>query len=281
MKKTKGPKENYRHMFLRSWSKEFFQTCPSHLVILLGVGLHPIIGLNVRFFCSDGASPNRSFYNIHSAFDKSNVSKDGVVYWTWNRYSFPRRKIFFISDVPHLMKTARNNFANSGAHSHSRNLIIDGTEVSWQHIVKLLEIDLCVADREALGLYKTKLTPEHVYLTPRSKMNVSLAVQVFSKSVYNLLAVQNLDCTVQTRKFIIFMIKFFDCLNICNECEGKLSRKSDLLPYTSVHNSRLSWLKEDFLQFINSWQEEAKGRSELTKTKRGKWTLSLKMIKEL
>ena len=175
-----------------------------------------------------------------------------MIYWAWNNYSF------FISDVPHLIKTARNNFANSRAHSHSRNL-----------------------DRQTLGLYKTKLTLEHVYLTPRSKMNVSLAVQVFSKSVYNLLAVQNLDCTVQTRKFIIFMIKFFDCLNICNECEGKLSRKSDLLPYTSVHNSRLSWLKEDFLQFINSWQEEAKGRSELTKTKRGKWTLSLKMIKEL
>ena len=48
---------------------------------------------------------------------------------------------------------------------------------SWQHIISLLEYDLGPA-RVAPGLRQTKLTPEHAFLAPQSRMNVSLAGQV-------------------------------------------------------------------------------------------------------
>ena len=41
--------------------------------------------------------------------------------WTWNPFD-KSRKIFFISDVPHLLKTTRNNLENSLFNRNSRNL---------------------------------------------------------------------------------------------------------------------------------------------------------------
>ena len=85
------------------------------------------LGFHVRTFVCDGASPNRKFFKMHLLEDKSNV-KDGVVYWTWNKYR-RNSKIYFICDPPHLIKTIRNNLENSGANKNTRNLI-----VSVQHL---------------------------------------------------------------------------------------------------------------------------------------------------
>ena len=61
-------------------------------------------------------------------------------------------------------------------HSISCFIPLDGMSISWQHIISLLEYDLGPA-RVAFGLRQTKLTSEHVFLAPRSRMNVSLAAQ--------------------------------------------------------------------------------------------------------
>ena len=50
-------------------------------------------------------------------------------------------------------------------------------QISWQHVISLLDFNIG-RNRCAPGLRMTKLTPEHVFLTPRSRMNVSLAAQV-------------------------------------------------------------------------------------------------------
>lgn len=54
-------------------------------------------GLNVMAFCCDGASPNRKFYKMHGDSSKE------LVYKTANPYC-KEREIFFICDVPHLVK---------------------------------------------------------------------------------------------------------------------------------------------------------------------------------
>ena len=84
------------------------------------------IGLKVVFFTCDGASPNRRFYQLHELNDGENISDDGVVYWCWNRFSDfdEERKIYFICDVPHLIKTTRNNLENSHGHNNTRNLMV-------------------------------------------------------------------------------------------------------------------------------------------------------------
>ena len=60
---------------------------------------------------SDGASPNRKFFRMHSSMD--NCMDSDVVYRTRNLYA-PNRFIWFFADAPHLMKTARNCLFHSG-----------------------------------------------------------------------------------------------------------------------------------------------------------------------
>lgn len=81
------------------------------------------LGLKVRALTCDGASPNRRFFKIHQLFDDENVSEDGVVFWTHNRFD-SSRKIYFFSDPPHLVKTLRNNLENSHGNRNTRNLIV-------------------------------------------------------------------------------------------------------------------------------------------------------------
>lgn len=73
-----------------------------------------LIGLKVLALVCDGASPNRKFFRMHGK------PKD-LTYKVTNIYD-NSRSIFFVSDVPHLLKTTRNSWANSYAHSNSRKL---------------------------------------------------------------------------------------------------------------------------------------------------------------
>ena len=73
-----------------------------------------IIGLKVIAVVCDGATPNRKFFKMHG-------SSKGLTYKATNIYD-NSRPVFFISDVPHLLKTTRNSWANSYAHKNSRKL---------------------------------------------------------------------------------------------------------------------------------------------------------------
>ena len=85
-----------------------------------------MIGLKVRCFVCDGASSNRKFYKMHVS------EEDGtsLPYFATNLCS-QNRKIFFICDVPHLIKTVRNNWENSHGNRNSRNLIVSTTIISF------------------------------------------------------------------------------------------------------------------------------------------------------
>ena len=72
------------------------------------------IGLEVRALTSDGAAVNRKFFNM-----MANSTKN--CYWTWNPHN-PSKKLFFFSDVPHLIKTTRNFFENSKWNRNTRNM---------------------------------------------------------------------------------------------------------------------------------------------------------------
>ena len=77
------------------------------------------IGLHVVAFICDGAKPNRNFFRDHK---RLKYMKEGVVYKTPNIYR-PGNFVYFFSDVPHLLKTTRNAWANS-TEKGSRNLTV-------------------------------------------------------------------------------------------------------------------------------------------------------------
>lgn len=88
-------------------------------------------GLRVIIVVSDKAGPNQRLYSLHD-------SGDQVTYRTVNVFARDeQRYIYFFSDPPHLVKTARNNLANSGSGSNTRRLWNNAKCLLWKHIVDL------------------------------------------------------------------------------------------------------------------------------------------------
>lgn len=54
---------------------------------------------------ADGASTNQRFFQLHD------ISKKVLPHMTRNPYASEECNIYFFSDVPHLLKTARNGLA--------------------------------------------------------------------------------------------------------------------------------------------------------------------------
>uniref|UniRef100_A0A7M5VCD5 Transposable element P transposase n=1 Tax=Clytia hemisphaerica TaxID=252671 RepID=A0A7M5VCD5_9CNID len=166
-----------------------------YIIIWDGVAALEMRGVKVLAFISDGASANRGFFALHKLADGSNVSEDGVVFWTPNRFDKARR-IYFFSDVPHLIKTLWNNLKKSSV-NRTRNLMVGGKEIRWAHIRNAYEMDLN-KNSLAPGLRKLhKITFDHIHLTPRLRMRVNLAAQVLSKTMADYLELQGHEHTKQ------------------------------------------------------------------------------------
>ncbi len=87
--------------------------------------------------------------------------------------------IYFFSDAPHLVKTARNCLFHSGFGKHSRPMWNGGNYLFWEYIAEHYHGDL---NRTTKLLQR--LTFDHIELTiPFSVMRVNLAAQILSKSV--------------------------------------------------------------------------------------------------
>ncbi|XP_067945131.1 uncharacterized protein [Watersipora subatra] len=70
----------------------------------------------VRSSVSDGASTNRKFIKLHA----SDYRKDEITHRAINIFAQHPRTIYFVSDVPHLLKTTRNCIENSHGNCNSR-----------------------------------------------------------------------------------------------------------------------------------------------------------------
>eukprot|EP00794_Sanderia_malayensis_P013195 gene13195-14544_t len=205
--------------------------------------------LKVVGVTSDGASPNRKMYRMHSYLtrdeDCNNVK---VTYRTENIFATDKRYIYFFADPPHLMKTARNCLASSGEGSSGRLMWNGDHFLVWSHISQLVKEDL------ECGLHLLpKLTNEHIKLTPFSKMNVKLAVQVLSSSVAEVLKAFGSQKARGTAQFCFMFDQFFYCMNVRNTVEHQLKRKPFLKPYESLEDERFTWLADVFLKYFEDW----------------------------
>ena len=85
-------------------------------LLLKVISICELNSLKVLAVTCDCASPNRKLFRMNFLMTKEddmNPDTD-VTYRTVNLFSSNKRFIYFISDVPHLMKTARNCLYNSG-----------------------------------------------------------------------------------------------------------------------------------------------------------------------
>lgn len=153
-------------------------------------------GLNVRAVVSDQGSNNRNVM-------KSLVSSENSPYFFHND-----KKIYYIFDFPHLVKSVRNNLIN-------HDVYIGDDKISWNDIVSLYKIDLTSRTARACP----KLTNRHIFPNNFEKMRVKLAMQVFSHTVASALKTaletKQLKSTTAacTADFIAKMNGIIDCLN--------------------------------------------------------------------
>ena len=91
-----------------------FTSAQLYPVTFQAAGVLESMGFLVRAFVCDGASPNRKFFKIIRANEID-------IHYTINPWDRSRR-IYLISDVPHLIKTTRNCFENSFYNQNTRNM---------------------------------------------------------------------------------------------------------------------------------------------------------------
>ena len=131
----------------------------------------------------------------------------------------------------------------------------NGSPLLWNHISDMFYSDL----EHGLRLLP-RITTDHINLTSYSVMRVNLAAQVLSSSMASVLKSFGPPDAVATAEFCEKMDKFFDCFNVRNTTEGERTRKASMLPYKDVNDERFSWLSDDFLKYLSTWNESVTQR---------------------
>lgn len=193
-------------------------------------------GVFVDGVVCDGASTNRSMWK--------QLGISGALGSVVNAFEHPldsSRKVYVLSDTPHLFKCIRNRLYDK------KVLMKDGKLIRWSCYDALF-----VADSKHCGERRVclKITYNHVNLSKMLKMRVKLATQIFSNSVakgimfYAQKGAPRLTNAEPTVQFTVFLNDLFDALNRRFPAEGlKLGCKD-----FSVLEAASVWL--------DSWETE-------------------------
>ena len=83
-------------------------------------------------------------------------------------------------------------------------------------------------------------------------MKVNLATQVLSRTVAITLEEIGDKEVLGTPQFCCMMNDFFDCTNVMSLTEHDRKINHFIKPYSSQDDERFSWLKDVFLQYLES-----------------------------
>ena len=82
------------------------------------------VGFKVHCYVSDGAFTNRKFHSMQQLDSDPSSTIDGMTYATPHIIR-PDDRLYFMCDVPHLIKTTRNCWENSGFNQNTRNMMVN------------------------------------------------------------------------------------------------------------------------------------------------------------
>ena len=183
-------------------------------------------GLILRSMVCDQGTTNQKAISLLSISEERPYFESG------------KHKIFFNYDVPHLIKSVRNNLLK-------QDFIVEEEIISWDVIRELREVE-----RNNLCKAAPKLTDRHVNPNNFERMFVSLATQVFSATVSAALNTGHMTgdlkhpACLATATFINRMNNLFDCLNS--------HRAYDSNPYKSALSESQPQI-ESYLRESYSW----------------------------
>lgn len=158
--------------------------------------------------CDQGANNRGMFTHFGISVQQPFIEIDG-------------KKVFFMYDPPHLLKSVRNNFRRYPVQ------IKEGGIARWDYLKKFYDLD----SRQQLRL-APKLKLSHVLLNGFKKMNVRLAAQALSHSVAVGISFHMNNAkdgfspdAAATVDFILRMDKLFDSCNGISFKEFKFARR--------------------------------------------------------
>lgn len=171
---------------------------------------------------------------------------------------------FIFYDLCHMIKLVRNTLGDFKELQTG-----NGEEIAWKYIEKLFELQR----EEGLRL-ANKLTKKHIYYQ-NSKMNVKLAMQTLSNSVYcSLLCLQQLDdADIQpifekSHGTATFCKNFNDMTDILN-CKNRFAKGTMSIPLNDENRDKLKNAADMFERYINDLYTTDKNKILLTKRKTG------------
>ena len=94
-------------------------------------------------------------------------------------------------------------------------------------------------------------------------MRVCYAAQLLSKSVSKLMKKRGGEKMERSAWLANLMNKWFDLMNT----RLNYGYNKDLIPYKDVHDPRLMWLSDTFINELDNWKGSTKGKNELEKEK--------------
>ena len=125
----------------------------------------------------------------------------------------------------------------------------DGKYLLWKHIARMY-----FKDAESHLKALSKITYDHVSLTPYLVMRVDLAAQILSSTMFSVLTNQGGNELSGTSKYCDMIYQFFDCVNIQSVSEYIQKCKNKVGPYTAIVGDRFDWLFNIFLNYFDTWK---------------------------
>ena len=187
-------------------------------------------GLIVRSMVCDQGSPNRKAIAVLGITEEKPFT------------DISGHKIFFNFDVPHLVKSIRNNLLG-------KDFMIDGSTISWNSIRELRN-----AERDKPCRAAPKLSDRHIDPTNFQRMNVKLATQIFSASVSAAMTAGQMTGDLKdvtnsaTANFVKRINDIFDCLNSRNANDANPLKRA-----LSEKSPQVQKYLEDSLQWLSKW----------------------------
>ncbi|KAF4527859.1 hypothetical protein B566_EDAN017014, partial [Ephemera danica] len=193
-------------------------------------------GYKVDGVVTDGASWNHNMWKRFGA----RVGK-GRNMKSWSEHpADPTRKLFFFSDLPHLLKCLRNNLLDRGSFKTAHG------EVHLKHWNHLLHEDLKEEKNGCIRMCH-KLTANKINPKGTDRMKVLWAFQLFSKTVGSAMQTfqekerPGFEDMTATIDFIYKVNDFSDAMNNRINKDGLKS------------GSRSEMVIREFLNFLESW----------------------------
>ncbi|CAD7081563.1 unnamed protein product [Hermetia illucens] len=182
-----------------------------------------------------------------------------------------KEEVFFMFDVPHLMRSVRNNLMKAPM------MFNDGKEARWEHIVEFYKKDC--KQRFKLA---PKLTRHHIYPSNFKKMKVKLTTQVFSHTVaagiYTRASCNEISAkALETAEFLEDFDALFDICNSWKVFDSKKFRRA--YKGTSAQESHLNKMKA-LLETIKILDNNERDVTTKIKCIKG-WLISINSIKQI